>query len=68
MRVRLTVTLDVDEEAWDLAYGEPVIGIRSDVRAHVDAVLRSHYVDDLGLARNVVVRRESSFRVGNLSS
>jgi|tagenome__1003787_1003787.scaffolds.fasta_scaffold17284561_1 hypothetical protein len=57
MRVRLIVTLDVDEEAWESAYGEPVIGIRSDVRTHLDTTLRAHYVDDLGLAREVVVRR-----------
>jgi hypothetical protein len=59
MRVRLTVTLDVDDEAWILAYGEPVVGIRSDVRTHVDTALRSHYVDDLAVARDVTVTRRT---------
>lgn len=65
MRVRLTVTLDVDEEAWTAAYGVIPQGMRDDVRHHVAATMRSEYVERLQLARETVVRRESSHRVGN---
>jgi hypothetical protein len=65
MRVRLTVTLDVDEEAWASAYGVDGSRLRDDVRHHVAATVESEYVERLRLARETVVRRESSHRVGN---
>lgn len=69
MRVRLTVTLDVDEEAWASEYGVGQLALRDDVRQHLDTALRGHYGSEgLGLVREVVVRRESSHRVGNLFS
>lgn len=69
MRVRLTVTLDVDEEAWLATYShvQPA-HLRDDVRHHVAAELNDRYVRTLGTAREVVVRRESSHRPGNLFS
>jgi hypothetical protein len=65
MRARLTVTLVIDEEAWETAYGVVPQGIRDDVRHHLANTLRAHYVEHLGVAREVIVRRESSHRVGN---
>lgn len=67
-RVRLTVTLDVDEEAWARTYGVDASRLRDDVRHHVAGELHDRYVDALGLAREVVVRRESSHRVASLFS
>lgn len=63
MRVRLTVTLDIDEEAWETEYGIDADRVRDDVRSHLHNALHSHYVGDLGVAREVVVRREPSHRV-----
>lgn len=62
MRVRLTVTLDIDEAAWTAAYGVEPARMRDDVRAHVADELHGRYVEVLGTAREVVVRREASHR------
>jgi hypothetical protein len=68
MRVRLTVTLDIDPEVWSTEYGVEAARIRDDVRHHLANVMHEHYVTDLGVARETVVRRESSHRVGNAFS
>lgn len=62
MRVRLIVSLDVDEETWASEYGIESSQVRDDVRSHLANVLHEHYVGDLGVARDTTVRRESSHR------
>jgi hypothetical protein len=59
MKIRVTVTLDIDLEAYCLTYG---IGssqraqIREDVLEHVSNTLHETYVSHLGVARSVEVK------------
>jgi len=65
MRVALTLSLDIDEEAWAAEYGVDPARVRDDVRHHVAAALHGHYVEELRLARETVVKRPSSHRPPN---
>ncbi len=57
MRVRLTLTIEVDPETWTGEYGvEGAAAIREDVRNKVRHDLRTHLVDDLGVASEVSAR------------
>lgn len=35
MRVRVTLTVDVDPDAWEMTYGTPRFELREDVREYV---------------------------------
>jgi hypothetical protein len=65
MRVALTVSLVVDEEAWAAEYGIPADRVRDDVRAHVANALHSHYVEELRLASEAIVKRPNNHRMAN---
>lgn len=52
MKVRVTVTVDIDAESWDLNYGIPADrpdAIRADVREYVQNLVTQH-LHDLGVA------------------
>lgn len=55
MKIRVTVTLDVDPATWADEYGVARDEVRADVRAKVGHDLYEHYVGDLGIARDVTV-------------
>ncbi len=63
IRIALTVTLVVDPEVWADEYGlrggpgRLDAAVRDDARHHVANALRSHYVDELRIARLVEVKR-----------
>lgn len=56
MRVTVRVPLDIDVDAWEVAYGVDRTKIREDVNEHVRNSIISH-LDDLGLLLRI--RRES---------
>lgn len=52
MKVRVTVTLDVDEESWAMNYGiEGKAEIREDVKNHANHTLTETF-RDMGLLKN----------------
>lgn len=40
MKVRVTFTVDIDPEAWELIYGVPREQIREDVKYHAEYIAR----------------------------
>lgn len=75
MRIALSVTLDIDPEVWANEYGLDADrpgglarAVRDDVRAHVANTMHEHYVTDLGIARETVVKAPSSHRSSRLFS
>jgi hypothetical protein len=55
----MVTVIDVDPETWANEYGiEPLARVvRADVRQHLQNALREHYVNELGVARDVAVTR-----------
>ena len=46
MKVRISFTVDIDPEAWALTYGiEGAEGIREDVKAHAEQMLKAFLID-----------------------
>jgi hypothetical protein len=68
MKIALTVTLDVDPEVWAAEYGLDAgpaglaQTVRDDARAHLANTVHEHYVTDLGIARDSVVRSATRYR------
>lgn len=51
MKITVTISLEIDEEAWTLNYGvEGKAAIRQDAKAHADNLVREHF-RDLGLTK-----------------
>jgi hypothetical protein len=50
MKVKITLTVDIDPAAWDLNYGTGTSAkdIREDVKSHCEGTVLQH-LDDLGL-------------------
>ncbi|MFF0743001.1 hypothetical protein ACFYVL_21640 [Streptomyces sp. NPDC004111] len=47
MKVRITITVDVDAEAWALDYGLDLKDVRSDVKEYIGYLIAgSHHVED----------------------
>ena len=44
MKVRITLTLDVDEKAWALEYGVSVNEVRKDVQTYVTEAVRADLI------------------------
>jgi signal transduction histidine kinase len=66
MRVRVELTVEVDPEVWATEYGVTgAAAIREDVRSKVRHDLRTHLVDDLGVASEVYVAA-SSYRPASI--
>jgi hypothetical protein len=64
MRISVTLSLDVDPEAWDLEYGTGTAAkdVRADVQAHVRGTVHEHFrelgvLDTTGEAARASARR-----------
>ena len=53
MKIRVSFTIDVDEEAWSLEYGVDKSEVRQDVKSHVLNALQSDHEASDGLWREV---------------
>lgn len=56
MKVRVTLTIDVDEAAWTLAYGTEPEDIREDVKSYVLGSVEHSAAANEGGILNVIVR------------
>ena len=48
MKVRVTVTVEIDPQAWALNYGIPLSEVRDDVKDSVAYTAQAH-LDDIGV-------------------
>lgn len=56
MKIRATVTLDIDTDAWALEYGIDKSEVRADVLSHLFHTTFEHYVNGLGVAKDITVK------------
>lgn len=56
MKVRMTVTIDVDEDVYELEYGVSREELRENVRSYVLNALQCSAAGDSGAFRDVVLR------------
>lgn len=56
MKVRITLTLDIDPEVWGLEYGAAPEDMRDDVRSYVLDAIQQSAAGDSGAIREVALR------------
>lgn len=59
MKIRMTFTLDVDEEAWAAEYGAEPAGVRKDVKSYVTTLLNDCRAGDAGLWKDISMSERS---------